>query len=54
VGACAFIGFQRHFYPNKSIIPIYFEVAARSVRAFYLAIVACFDHLKLWRKRRRH
>ena len=51
-GAGAFIGFQRQYYPNNSIGPIYFEVAVWSMLA--LAIVACFNHLKLWRKRWRH
>ena len=49
-GAWASIGFVRHYVPDKSVVPLYFELAARSVLAVYLSMVAYFDRLKLWRK----
>jgi hypothetical protein len=49
-GAWASIGFVRHYFPDKSVAPLYFELAAWSVLAVYLAMVAYFDSLKLWRK----
>ena len=50
VGAWASIGFVRHYFPDRSVVPIYFEVAAWSALTVYLAMVAYFDSLKLWRK----
>jgi hypothetical protein len=40
----------RHYFPDKSVVPLYFELAAWSVLGVYLAMVAYFDSLKLWRK----
>jgi len=49
-GAWASIGFVRYYFPDKSAVPLYFELAAWSVLTVYLAMVAYFDSLKLWRK----
>ena len=49
-GAWASVGFVRHYFPDKSVVPLYFELAVWSVFAVYLAMVAYFDSLKLWRK----
>ena len=49
-GAWASIGFVRHYVPDKSVVPLYFELAAWFMLAVYLSMVAYFDSLKPWRK----
>ena len=49
-GAWASVGFVRHYFPDKSVVSLYFELAAWAVLAVYLAMVAYFDRLKLWFK----
>ncbi len=54
LAAWAFIGFNLHYFPQKSIVPQYVEVAVWSALALYLAMVAYFGNFKLWRQGRCH
>ena len=53
-GAWALIGFDRHYFPGQSIVPRYIELAAWSVIAVYLAVVAYFGSLTPWSRARDH
>ena len=47
LAAWAFIGFNQHYFPEKSIVPQYVEVAVWSALALYLAMVAYVGSFKL-------
>jgi hypothetical protein len=52
LAAWALIGFNQHYFPEKSIVLQYVEVAAWSALALYLAMVAYFGSFKLRRRKR--
>jgi len=53
-GVWAFIGFDRHYFPSKSIVPRYIELAVWSALALYFAVAAYFGSFKLWRQPQNH
>jgi hypothetical protein len=53
LAAWAFIGFNQHYFPEKSIVRQCVEVGMWSALALYLAMVAHFRSFKLWRHDRR-
>jgi hypothetical protein len=53
LAAWAFIGFNRHYFPEKSLVARYVEVGVWSALALYLAMVAYFRSFTLWHRGRR-
>jgi hypothetical protein len=48
--AGAIIGFNQHYFPEKSIVPQYVEVGMWSALTLYLAMVAYFRSFRLWHR----
>lgn len=48
-GAWAFVGFDRHYFPGRSLAPRYLELAGWLVLAVYFALVAWRGRLRPWR-----